>query len=428
MKLTIVSGPKQGRTVEIAGERLAVGRDGSAGLVIQDPEVSRTHAYLEPLPDGRVALHDNGSANGTWVNGQRVTSTVLSGGEEIRFGNTVLRAERDTGVTPPGTPIQPTPPATPVVQPPPPPPPVPAYTPPPPPPPPAYAPPPAGIGQPDRSASTIQRIMLQRSLNRATTVGIIVAVLIVAVAVLFGTGVLPPDSDDEGGGQVQAADVIEKVTPSVVLVVTDAGNGQGGRGTGWVIDAQRGYIVTNAHVVEGGRAFTVGVGDDISISAGSDGFMAGNEARPADLLESAPCEDLALLQVENRSGLQALPLADQEALRIGDPVVAVGYPSNLAGDTQANLTGTTGVVSVKKTKAPGIPLPQGGFVGPYTNVVQTDAVVNQGNSGGPLVNYEGKLVGVNSAGRTDVGGQYFAVASDRVKEIVPDLADGEDVC
>ena len=270
--------------------------------------------------------------------------------------------------------------------------------------------------------------MLQRSLNRATTVGIIVGVLILTVAVLFGTGILPPDGDDDGGGQVQAADVIEKVTPSVVLVVTDAGGGQGGRGTGWVIDAERGYIVTNAHVVEGGRSFTVGVGDDISISSGTEGFMAGNEARKADLLKSAPCEDLALLQVENTAGLQELPLAEQESLRIGDPVVAVGYPSNLAGDTQANLTGTTGVVSVKKTKAPGIPLPQGGFVGPYTNVVQTDAVVNQGNSGGPLVNYEGRLVGVNSAGRTDVGGQYFAVASDRVKEIVPDLAEGQDVC
>ena len=93
--------------------------------MIQDPEVSRTHAYLEPLPDGRVALHDNGSSNGTWVNGQRVTSTVLSGGEEIRFGNTVLRAERDTGVTPPGTPVRPAHAGRPrpVVQPPPPPPP-----------------------------------------------------------------------------------------------------------------------------------------------------------------------------------------------------------------------------------------------------------------------------------------------------------------
>ena len=222
--------------------------------------------------------------------------------------------------------------------------------------------------------------------------------------------------------------MIEKIAPGVVLVVADNGQGGGSRGTGWVIDAERGYIVTNAHVVEGGQNFTVGVGDDIAIRAGSDGFMAGREARKADLIKDATCEDLALLEVENTDGLRAIPLARQDDLRIGDPVIAVGYPSNLAGDTQANLTGTTGVVSVKKTKAPGIPLPQGGTVGPYTNVVQTDAVINQGNSGGPLVNYDGELVGVNSAGRTDVGGQYFAVASDRVRDIVPELADREDLC
>jgi S1-C subfamily serine protease len=453
MRLTVTSGPGEGSSVEVVGDRFSVGRDPNADLVVQDPEVSRIHAYLEPLPDGRVALHDNGSSNGTHVNGQQVTSTVLTGGEELRFGNVLVRAERDVGATPAATPVPPsplqaTPPGgTPVpsYEPPPappPPPPQPAfqqappYQPPPPPPPPPQAfqplpPPGPPPGQPDRSASTIQRIMLQRSLNRATAVGIVVGVIVLAVAVLFGTGVLPPDSGGGNGtasGQATAADVIEKVTPSVVLVVADQGGGRGGRGTGWVLDAQRGLIVTNAHVVEGGQTFSVGVGDDIAIQAGNEGFMAGSEARKAELVGEATCEDLAVLKVTNTSGLKSLPLAPQSELRIGDPVIAVGYPSNLAGDTQANLTGTTGVVSVAKTKAPGIPLPQGGTVGPYTNVVQTDSVVNQGNSGGPLVDFQGRLVGVNSAGRTDVGGQYFAVASDRVKEVVPDLTAGKELC
>ena len=427
MRLTITAGPKQGRTVEITGDRFTVGRDEASDVVIQDPEVSRTHAYFKALPDGRAELYDLGSSNGTFVNGHRISSVTLSGGEEIRFGNVVLQAS-------PSATDQPTPAGTPVVQP------TPASTPSPPapfqqppaqvpqPPAPAFQPPPR-LQQPSRSQSTIQRIILQRSVRRATVVGIVVGVLVVAVAVLFGTGVLPLDDDDEGGSANQVADVIDKLRPGVTLVVVDLGGGAGSRGTGWVYDAEEGLIVTNAHVVEGGQRFSIGQGEALEIQQEGSTFTAGRQSREAELIESAPCEDLAVLKVDETEGLQPVPLApDQNDLRVGETVIAMGYPSNLAGQREASFTGTTGVVSVKETEAPAIPLQTGGQVGPYTNVVQTDAVVNQGNSGGPLVNLKGEVVGVNSAGRTDVGGQYFAVGVDRVRQVVPDLADGEDLC
>lgn len=448
MQLTINSGPTDGTTVDVTGRHFVVGRAEGCDLVLADPTVSRRHASLEPLPDGRMTLNDLDSTSGTWVDGRRIASAVLSGGEELRFGNAVARvmragstppsgtpvpaAGRRDGSTPPsGTPVPPqeggsrqsTPPSGTPVPPPAAPPPAPA--------PPAAAPPyaaPAPGGPPGaraRSESAIQRIMLQRSIRTATVVGILVGVLVLAAGVLFGTGVLPLGGDDE----VTAADVIERIAPSTVFVVSDNGDGSGGRGTGWVFDAEEGLIVTNAHVVEGGASYSVAVGDQLTIEEGGEGFVAGEDALSARVLGSALCEDLAVLKVADSDELQTLPLLpSQDDLRIGEAVVAVGYPANLAGDRQADLTGTAGVVSIPETTFPAVPLPGGGQTGPYSNVVQTDAVVNEGNSGGPLVTLDGQLVGVNSTVRRDVPGQNFAIGVDRVRRVVPRLRRGADVC
>ena len=86
MELTITSGPEAGRTVQVAGDRVTVGRQAGNDLMLLDPKTSRQHAYFQALPDGQLALYDLGSSNGTFVNGHQVQSATLSGGEEVRFG------------------------------------------------------------------------------------------------------------------------------------------------------------------------------------------------------------------------------------------------------------------------------------------------------------------------------------------------------
>src|SRR5881227_1566865 len=118
MQLTIQSGPGAGRTVNVEGPEFTIGREAGADLVIADGKASRRHAALRTLPDGRATLYDLGSSNGTFVNGQRVQSVLLQGGEQIQIGDTVLVAD---GAQRPTSPGQAVPAAAPPQQPPPPP-------------------------------------------------------------------------------------------------------------------------------------------------------------------------------------------------------------------------------------------------------------------------------------------------------------------
>jgi len=117
-------------------------------------------------------------------------------------------------------------------------------------------------------------------------------------------------------------------------------------------------------------------------------------------------------------------VAGQVSVELGQTVVAVGYPGNASGE--ASLTSTTGVVSVVRSayRESALDVPR------YSNVIQTDAAINPGSSGGPLLDLEGRLVGVNSAGRTIardgriVQGQAYAIGVDRVKEVTRILRTG----
>ena len=418
MILEIKSGADAGRTANVSGDQFTLGREGSTNLVLRDAKASRKHASLRVLPDGRVELTDLGSRNGTFVNGQPLTgSTILSGGEEIRIGDTVLVAVPERAAAP-----APPPPAA-----------APA-------PPPPIAPPftPQQVRQPDAppppgpSASTMQRLVIQRGLKRVTILGIAVLVLLVVVIGGLVTGVFGGGGDD----QLSNAEVVDQSRPRTVLVVNNKGFNTGGRGSGWVWDASEGIVVTNAHVTAGGQSYTVSTGDKLTISITESVEIDGEEAREAEVLGEALCEDIAVLKVSDKEGLETMPrVPSKKGLRVGDDVVVVGYPSTInltqgAERQDADLTGNTGVISTVSTTFPAIPGEGVGdpTVGPYKDVILTDAIVNQGNSGGPLVNREAKLVGMNSAQRTDVQGQFYAVGIDRINEIVPKLIEGDDAC
>ena len=413
MELTITSGPEAGRTVQVTGDRLTVGRQAGNDLMLLDPKTSRQHAYFQALPDGRLALYDLGSSNGTFVNGHQVQSATLSGGEEVRFGDTTLRVDAASLAPSP-------PPPQPVV-----------LTSPPQPDPAQVFPTQQVVPPRPPSPSTIQRLVIQRSLRRVTIIGIVAIVLLAVVAILLVTGVF----ENAGSKGLTTAQVVDRTRPSTVIVVSDMGGGSVGRGSGWVWDASRGLLVTNAHVVANGVRYTVSRGDKINLQVASDGSVtAGAAARDAQVVDAAPCEDMAVLKVRDTSGLSTIPrLPRQSDLKVGDGVVAVGYPAteNLSpggGFAEADLTGNTGVVSTVQTTFRSITDPAIGTFGPYRNVILTDTVINQGNSGGPLVDGDGRLVGMNSTTRSDVQGQNYAIGIDRINEIVPKLIANQTLC
>jgi S1-C subfamily serine protease len=446
MQLTIRSGPDAGKTVQAQGNEFTIGRDASCDLTLNDGKASRRHAALRVLPDGRATLYDLGSSNGTYVNGQRVQTTLLSGGEQVQIGDTVLspapaaqpaatsagQAAAVAAAAPPPAPQAP-PPGPPTQ----------AHA-------PTQAPPtqPLGgfpppntspISRPSRTQSAIQRIMLQRAVNRATIIGIVAIVLVVAVGVLALLGVFSSDAPKTASN----ADIVEDVKDSTFFVVTFKGD-SAGRGTGWVWDAKQGLIVTNAHVTAGGASWSVATGDHLKIEVVGQGtpdanVVAGPNGKDAKLLGQANCEDIAVLKVDP-AGLVDLPRGTQGELRIGDRAVAVGYPSTQntttsdvfmePGFTSGDLTATSGDVAQVQTTFGAIPGegPDDPEIGPYQNVILTDTVINKGNSGGPLVNEDSELIGMNSAGRTDIVGQNYAVGVDRIEQIVPQLLGGMDVC
>ena len=166
-------------------------------------------------------------------------------------------------------------------------------------------------------------------------------------------------------------------------------------GSGFIFDPL-GYVITNNHVVENTDSVKIKLSDDREYEA----RIVGTDERT----------DIALLKIEDSGRLPFVSLGDSDALRVGEEVMAVGNPFGLGG------TVTTGIVS-----ATGRNIRVGG---PYIDYIQTDASINRGNSGGPLFNMRGKVVGVNAAIYSPTGGSVglgFAVPSNTVKRIVDDL-------
>lgn len=169
-------------------------------------------------------------------------------------------------------------------------------------------------------------------------------------------------------------------------------------GSGVIIDAARGLVVTNHHVIADTKQIAVTLRDGRTLDA--------------KLVGSDPATDLAVLQVPPKR-LSELPFADSDALRVGDFVVAIGNPFGLG------QTVTSGIVSA---------LGRGGLgFGNYENFIQTDAAINSGNSGGALVNLRGELIGINSQIVSRGGGGSigigFAIPTNMVRDIVAQLVE-----
>ncbi|WP_232379779.1 Do family serine endopeptidase [Polyangium fumosum] len=162
-------------------------------------------------------------------------------------------------------------------------------------------------------------------------------------------------------------------------------------GTGFIIDAE-GFIVTNAHVIEGADEVKVRLADEREFAA--------------DIVGRDPKLDLALLKLRGASGLPTAALGSSEALRVGEHVLAVGNPFGLGH------TVTLGIVSAKARSI---------GAGPYDDFIQTDASINPGNSGGPLFNWKGEVIGINTAIRAGANGIGFATPVDALKDILPQL-------
>jgi putative serine protease PepD len=201
--------------------------------------------------------------------------------------------------------------------------------------------------------------------------------------------------------------VAAAVLPSVVSLEVRAGNARG-TGSGFVIDADRGYILTNNHVVTADSTAT-----DAEITVV---FQDGTEV-DGTIAGLDPSYDLAVVKVA-ADGLRALKFGDSDAVRVGDPVVAIGAPLGLEG------TVTTGIVSALNR-----PVAAGDGNRPaFINAIQTDAAINPGNSGGPLVDARGRVIAVNSAiARAPDGsgtgniGLGFAIPSDQAKRTAEQL-------
>ena len=372
VRLRFESGPLAEESYELTEGRWLVGRDPSCDIVVDDRGVSGEHAVLTLDPDGTAWIEDR-STNGTFVDGRRIRGREpLPHGSEVRFASVVATAGARRGDTG------------------------------------EHA---AVAAQPG-----------SRALRGVLAV--VAAVAVGAVAALLATGALGGGDDDgDDRASQRSATPTPSATPSPTPTATPTPEPltrqdivqMAGRstlqvfnvgiasGSGWVFDAERGLIVTNAHVVEDGTEFLVA--------------RNGREPRAAALFSINVCEDLAVLQVEDRRGLRALELGTRPA--VGEEVMVSGFPTNVVDPSTEELQRTFGSVARRKASAT---LENRRL----RDLVQVNATTRPGDSGGPVMSLtDGTVVGVTTLGRTDdVETEGYAIAPGRAGKLLTYLVDG----
>lgn len=352
--------------IPLAGvESLTIGRESPSIVRLDDPGVSREHARITRKSQ-TFEIRDLGSRNGTFVNGMPLRGAhLLQPGDEVEIGPFVLRARPRDN---------------------------------------------------SNTAIIVGRLPQKRAIHPALIAGAGAGVAAVAIlsGVAFGlsrrggaplpatapavavstTVPTPPPLTPVPSSDQIIAEVAQRVRPSVVRIRSRAG-GESGVGTGFVVDD--GIVVTNEHVVRGDPSPTVGLAD-------------GREVR-GTVLGSDAAVDLAVIRIEVQ-GLPVISWGDSDVLRPGERLIAIGYALGLTGEP----TVTSGIFSARRDL-------QG------QSYVQTDTPINKGNSGGPLLNLKGEVIGINSlvVGRnTSVQAQgiNLAIPSNVAKVRVPELRAG----
>ena len=210
----------------------------------------------------------------------------------------------------------------------------------------------------------------------------------------------PGNSRPRAGAGESIGDIYKRVSTGVVFVQA----GQAATGSGFVYDNQ-GHIVTNDHVVEEASSFQVRIGAD-------------TKPIPAQLVGKDPSSDLAVLKVDPgavQGGLKPLELGDSKALEPGDQTIAIGSPFGLEGTVTSGIVSSLGRTITAPNNYP------------IADAIQTDAAINPGNSGGPLLDGNGRVIGVNSqikSGSDSNSGVGFAVPVSSVKFVVPQIMNG----
>jgi serine protease Do len=219
-----------------------------------------------------------------------------------------------------------------------------------------------------------------------------------ALAALIGLLLLGAGTERHAQAQYSRktpiTEAVEKTRNSIVTIKVER-QGNWGRsevvGTGVVVD-ERGYVVTNCHVVNGADKVVVQLADGSEITA--------------KVFAEDSAHDLAILSVSTNKKLAELPIGPGTDLKVGETVITVGHPFGYTN------TVSTGIISAKGRD---IPTPSGGRL---TGLIQTNAAINPGNSGGPMLNINGELIGINVALREGAQGIAFALNGDTVQKVL----------
>ena len=240
---------------------------------------------------------------------------------------------------------------------------------------------------------------------------VVVVALVAALLSAFVTAALFLVLDDDpgsgaaragnGNGALDIASLLDRAQPSVVTLQTGQSSGDavfGGAGSG-VIISDDGLVLTNAHVIAGSTRLQVTLSD--------------GRVFDAELVGSSPDDDIALIRLDGARGLEAAELGSSDGAAVGDEVVAIGNALNLGGPPSV----TRGIVSAKDRviEAPNVTL---------RGLLQTDAAINPGNSGGPLLDVQGRVIGINTAIISDAQNIGFAIPIDAVRPLIADLEAG----
>ena len=262
---------------------------------------------------------------------------------------------------------------------------------------------------PKRRSASLRQVVLV-SVIAALLAGALGGALGYVAAVrggVTGSSVLGGDSGAPSMAQrapSSVAGVVKTVMPSVVTIRVDSDYGSA-IGSGFVV-SQDGYVITNDHVVDG-------------LTGSATVTFSSTLSAPAKLVGSDPQSDIAVLKL-NKTGLKAVTFGDSDSVAVGDPVIAVGSPLDLPD------TVTTGIVSALHRP---LEISSGGSPTRYYSAIQTDAAINHGNSGGPLFDTAGRVIGVDAVIKSlgtsdeDTGniGLAFAIPIDQARRVAEQI-------